>query len=320
MTESDSTDGGVSGATTKIADFELALSGVRNFSSLMGIVLALGVCANVYLVWLSARRRLSVRWETFRLILRYSSLVDFSMCAVLASFVAWSFVVFHHTRGASKLALRCRAFNLNSMLVYAGVITVSSGIVVAARQSTMLFAFERELTLVRQNRTRVVKLIRDLVCVGAVCFVGTISMDLFGPVAKLPMCYVKGTISSHTALLLLVPIAVSVALGVMVIAPADNAEDKEKKATHKNLSMPDDLAISAAKDVEDPSDQASDSRWNRFVVVLHVVVLTWFILAAVMASVGVLLQPISVSTFFILTGSTSLISVWSAYSMARHWT
>ena len=318
MTESDSTDGGVSGATTKIAYLELSLSGVRNFSSLMGIVLALGVCANVYLVWLSARRRLSVRWETFRLILRYSSLVDFSLCAVLASFVSWSFVVFHRTRGVSKLALQCSDFNLNSMLVYAGVITVSSGVVVAARQSTMLFAFEREATLVRQNRTRVVKLIRDLVCVGAICFVGTISMDLFGPVAKLPMCYIKGTISSHTALLLLVPIAVSVALGVMVIAPADNA-DNENKATEKNLNMCDELAVSA-KDVEDPPDQVSDSRWNRFVVMVHVVVLTWFILAAVMASVGVLLQPISVSTFFVLTGSTSLISVWSAYSMARHWT
>ena len=317
--DSDSADGDVSGAPTKIADLELSLSGVRNFSWLMGVVLMLGVCANVYLVWLSARRRMSVRWETFRLMLRYSSLVDLSLCTVLASFVAWSFVEFH-ARSDSKLTLECSDFDLNSTLVYGAVIIVSSGVVVAGRQSTMLFVFEREATLVRQNRMRVVRLIRDIVIVSAVCFVGTISMGHFGPVAELPMCYVKGTMSSHTVLLLLVPIAVSVILGVVVIAPSDSVDNENKRyRTHSNLKMSDDLAISV-NDFEDPSDQVSNSRWNRFVVIVHVTILTWVILAAVMATVGVLFVPISICTFFILTGSTSLISVWSAYSMARHWT
>ena len=83
MTVSGWAEIGESQSPAKMADIAVSLSSVRNFSWLVGIVLIVGVSANAYLVWLSARRRLSVRWETFSLILRYSSIVDMSLCVLL---------------------------------------------------------------------------------------------------------------------------------------------------------------------------------------------------------------------------------------------
>ena len=324
MTVSDWADSDASEAQTQIAEMEHSLSGLRNFSWLVGIVLTLGVCANVYLVWwLSAQRRLSVKWEPFRLTLRYSSLVDLSSCAVIVLFVTLSFAEFH-ARSDTRLSLQCGYFDLSSALVHGGMIKVSSGVVIAARQATMLG--EKEITLVRQNRVLVVKLVRDLLIVGVVFFLGAILVDNFGPVVRLPMCYVVGKMTSHAILLLVAPIFVSALIGAVVIVGSTRNDNEDKRRyTQTTLDISDDLANSA-KDVEclmtsidDTPDQVSDSRWNRFVVMVRVAVLTWFILAAVMTLL-VLLQPVTANTFFVMAGISVLISVWSAYALAMHQT
>ena len=199
MTLSGWADIGESQSPAKIADTAVSLSGVRNFSWLMGVVLAVGVSANVYLVWLSARRRLSVRWETFILILRYSSVVDLSLCVLLASFVTWSSVV-SYVRRDVNMSFRCGDFKLENAPIYCGVIVVSSWGIVAARQAIMLFTFEPEVTVMRQNRMRAVTVLRALAVAGEVCFLGTVLLANFGPDVHMRMCYVIGTtISSHAA-------------------------------------------------------------------------------------------------------------------------
>ena len=317
---SDRADSDASQAQAHIPEIghSVGLSGVRNFSWLMGAILTLGVCVNVYLVWMSARRRLSVKWETFRFILRYSSLVDLSSCVVLALFVMLSVVEFHAGSGAG-VSLQCGYLDLSNSLVYGGIISVSSGIVVAARQSTMLS--EKDITIVRQNRVHVAKLIRDLLVVGIVFFLGAILMDNFGPVVRLPMCYVAGKMATNAILLLVAPIFFSALLGAVVIVGSTRT-DNENKETHMNLDM---SQADSAEDVEclatsidDTPHELSDRRWNRFVIAVHVAVLTWFIMAAVMTLLGVLLQPVTASTLFVLTGITALISVWSAYALAMH--
>ena len=317
MTVSDLADSDASEAQTQFAEMEHSLSGVRNFSWLVGFVLALGVCANVYLIWMSARRRLSVKWEPFRLTLRYSSIVDLSSCAVLTLFVMLSFAMFH-TRSDTMLSQQCGYFDLSSALGHGGIMTVSSGVVIAARQATMLG--KKEITLVRQNRVRVVKLVRDLLVVGVLFFLGAILVGNFGPVVRLPMCYVVGKMTSYVILLLAAPIFFSPLIGAVVIVGSTRRDNEDKRQeTQTNL----DLANSA-KDgeclmtsIDDTPDQVSDSRWNRSVVMVRVAVLTWFILAAVMILL-VLLQPVTANTFFVLADISALISVWSVYALAMH--
>ena len=169
MTVSGWAEIGESQSPAKMADIAVSLSSVRNFSWLVGIVLIVGVSANAYLVWLSARRRLSVRWETFSLILRYSSVVDMSLCVLLDSFVMWSSVV-SYARSDMAMSFQCGDFKLECVAIYCGFIVVSSWGIVAARKAIMLFTFEPELAVLQQNRMRLVTVLRDLAVSGVVCY------------------------------------------------------------------------------------------------------------------------------------------------------
>ncbi|KAI0218834.1 hypothetical protein LSAT2_029476 [Lamellibrachia satsuma] len=135
--------------------------------------------------------------------------------------------------------------------------------------------------------------------------------------------------TSRAIYLLLVPIIVSVGLGVVFVSRASDSDSEyerfETEVKHKfsndsscNVKIVERSMTSA--EVDETPDGMSDSRWNRFVIVLHVAVLTWFILAAAMAVAGVLVQQVSVDTLFVLTAATVLTNVWSALAVTRHWT
>ena len=309
-----------------MADIEVSLSGVRNFLWSMGVVLILGVSANVYLVWLSARRRLSVRWDTFSLLLRYSSVIDLSMCALLASFVMWSSAV-SYARSDVNVSFQCGDFELKNAPIYGGVMIVASGCIVTARQAIMLFGFEPEVTVLRQTRMRVATVLRNLAVAGVVCFLGAVLAANFGPDVHLRMCYVVGSISSHVARMLLAPSVVLVVVCTVVIARSTRA-DNEYKRHETNLDKADDSGNSAKDDerciapaLEDFPDQESDSRWNKFIaIVLRMAVVTWVLLTVVMKLAGVVMRPVSIHTFVVLAGTATMTSIWSALAITRHWT
>ena len=324
MTVSGVAESTESQSPAKMADIEGSLSGLRNFSWLMGVVLIFGVFANAYLVWLSARRCLSVRWETFNLILHYSSVVDMSLCVLLASFVMWSSVM-SYARCDVTMSFHCGDFQLASFPIYGGVIMASSGGIFAARQAIMLHAFESEITVLRQTRMRVVTVLSDLAVAGVVCLLGAVLMANFGPDVHLRMCYVIGTtIPSHAATMVLAPSVIILVLCSVVIARSTRTDNEYDRQEMLDIS---DDSVNSAKDVEgcmtsleDFPDQDGDSRCCKFVVVLRMAVVASVILAAVMSLAGVLMQPVSVHEFVVLVGSAALTSVWSAYAITRHWT
>ena len=322
MTVSGWAEIGESQLPAKMADIGVSLSSVRNFSWLVGIVLIVGISANAYLVWLSARRRLSVRWETFSVILRYSSVVDMSFCILLASFVMWSSVV-SYARSDMTMPFQCGDFKLENAPIYCGFIVVSSWGIVAARQAIMLFTFEPELTVLQQNRMRVVTVLRDLAVSGVVCYLGAVLMANFGPDVHMRMCYVIGTtISSHAARMILGPSVVVVVIGLVVVDRSTRTDNKCIR--QETLDISDD-SVNTAKDVERCMttslehfpDQDGDSRWSKFVIMLRMAVVASVIMAAVMTLVGVLMHPASVHTLVVLAGSAALTSVWSVYVITR---
>ena len=286
-------------------DSGLSLASIRAFSWLVGGLLVVGLCANVYLVRVTARRRFPVRWDTFRLILCYSSVVDLPLCVVLASVILWSNVLLHNGSDVT-LSLQCTHLHLDNVH-YCGGIVVASSVVVAARQTVMLFTFEHEVALL----------------------LGTMMLTNFAPIVDLELSHVVVPMASRTIYLLLVPIVVNVLIGVVFVLRASGTDSEydifEMKVKHK---FSDDSSWNAktversmtSPEVDEAPDEVSDSRWNRFVIILHGAVLTWFIWVAPMAVAGMLMQRVSVETLYLLTAVPVLPSVWSAFAVFRHWT
>ena len=291
---------------------ELLLSRVRTSSWLTAGLLLIGVSANVYLVWVTTRRRFTVRWETLRLILHYSSVVDLSMCAVLASVFMWPYVVIY-----TGSHVKCTLHDRESLLSR-GAILIASGVVVVARQTVTLLAFQDEVALLHRNRMRTARLLRDVAVVGVVYFVASEMCKRFAPVVSWSLCYVVGAMSFRGVHLFLVPIVVTVIIGIVVVTrpvaerqpPGDLLSDKA------TLTEP----SSKAPEVERAPEEVSDSRWNRLVIVAHVALVTWFTMMAAMAAAGVLTEPVSADTLFVLTSCTSLTSAWSVFAVIRYWT
>lgn len=288
---------------TLVEDNGRSFAGMWTFSWLMGALLILGVCSNVYIVWITNQGRFPVRWDTFRLILRYTSIVDLSLCVVLALVMLQSSVPFLTGNGLESFEMQCTRFDLDSLLNCGGI-AVASGVVVAARQTIMLVAFDEEVSLLQQNRTRTAKLVRDIAVVGVVCFIATMVLSRVEPVIDLPLCYVTGRMTSRAIHLFLVPIVVNILLGVLLVARPACSDNKYVRQTNTKL----------------PLSDISDSRWNRFVISGHVAALTWFLLTAAMAAAGVLLRQVTVDLFFALTGGVVFTSVWSVFAVVRHWT
>ena len=297
------------------------LSSIQTFSSLVAVLLAVGFFSNVYIFWITTRRRFPVRWETFRLILHYSSIIDFSLCAAIVWIVLrpqWLF----HAGGDLTLTIQCAQYSLDTALVPGAI----SGIVAIARQVSILLPFDDEVALLNQNSSRMMKLLRDVIVITIVSFVSLILLNIFAPDYSISMCFVTEDVMSRATYVLLVPVVVNIVLGVVVIAwptaPVTGCE--QSRSTRVNiidLSYKAKLAgqSSLSCDEEDAPVEMTDSRWKRFVIVSHVGLATWLILATALAIRGVLMSSININTLAFLCGSFALTSAWSAFAIFTYW-
>ena len=298
------------------------MSSIQTFSSLMAVLLAVGFFSNVYIFWITTCRRFPVCWETFRLILRYSSIVDFSLCAAIVWIVLRSLCLFH-AGGDLTLTIQCAQYSIGTALVVPGAI---SGIVAIARQVSMLLAFDEEVALLNQNRSRTMKLLRYVVVITVVSFVSWILLNKFAPDYSISMCFVTGGVTSRATYVLLVPVVVNVGLGVVVITrptgPVTGCEQSQTACVNIiDLSYKAKLAgqSSLSCDEEDTPVEITDSRRKRFVIVSHVGLATWLILAMTTAVCRVLMSSIDINDLAFLCSSFALTSAWSAFVIFNYW-
>ena len=289
---------------------------IQTFSSLMAVLLAVGFFSNVYIFWITTRRRFPVRWDTIRLFLRYSSVVDVSLCCVLGSVALWPLVVFHIGQ-AKTLTLQCARCDLNVVL-FGGVLFIACGVLVVTRQVITMLTFDLEMALLRQNRKRTMKLLVTVAVTGVLCFVAWRLLEIHQPVIDLPLCFIVGSMSSRPIYLLLVPVAVNIVVHVNETRPVVECLPVILGKLSDNSELVEHSPQSSEE--ENAPTEVSDSRWKRLIIVLHVAVVTWFIQAAGMATAGVLTEPLNIYTLLVLTGTTSLTSAWNAFAVYRHWT
>ena len=295
------------------ADGEMLLRSIPTFSALMGILLPIGFFANAYIIWLTTRCRFLIRWETFRLILRYSSVVELSLCVVLASVVLQPWVSFH---AGSDVNLTPQCAHIDKFLLFAACF-VGSGVILISRQVNILLAFDQEFELFRQHRSRATKLCRDVAVSSVVCVIVSVLLRKMAPSIDLHLCFPVAS-TSRGVHLLIVPVAVNVAMGVVVICRASSPVI-DSKLQHGDTSCDKTKLIKQSAVVDHVSAEVSDCRWKRFVVVLKVAVLTWFTIAAAMALAGVLLQPVSVDTLLATAAVSAFTGAWSVYALVRYW-
>ncbi|KAI0229957.1 hypothetical protein LSAT2_019648 [Lamellibrachia satsuma] len=276
---------------------------IHTFSSLMAVLLGMGVLSNVYIFWITSRHRFPVRWDTIRLFLRYSSVIDVSLCCVLGSVALWPLVVLNIGQ-AKTLTLQCARCDLN-LVFSGGLMFLACGVLVVTRQVITMFMFEVEMALLRQNRKRTMKLLVTVAVAGAVGFVAWRLLEIHQPVIDLPLCFVDGSMLSRPIYLFLVPVAVNVVIGVVVDAKETRAVVEQSPQSSEKETGP---------------TEVSDSHRKRIIVVLHVAAFTWFILATGMATAGVLTEPLNIYILFVLTGTTSLTSAWTAFAVFNYWT
>ena len=295
------------------------LSRIQTFSSLMA-VLALGFFSNVYVIWTTTRRRFPVRWETFRLILRYSCFIDLSLCAGIAWIVLRPYLLFH-TRSDVTLTVQCVRFDVDSAMFSGGMI-VGSGVVALARQAFILFTFDQEMALLNHNCSRTLKLFRDVTVVGVACFVSCCLLNRFVPDFALLVCFATEGVTSRAIYVLLLPVVVNIALGVVVVArttgPVTDCEIPQSTGVvigHAACEAKlDDQASQSSP------DEVSDSRWKRFVIIMNVGLITWFVMTAAMAFSGVLMMSLDINALALLSCISALISAWNAFAVFAYWT
>ena len=305
---------GVKMAAMSVETRDRLLSRILASFLLMTVLLVVGGLANVHLIWLTTRRRFPTRWETFRLIVHYASIVDMSLCVVLAPVVLWPYVAI---LAGSDVAVttRCTWYDLRS-LQFCGAMVVGCGIVVAARQTVTLLTFEEEEALLRRNRMRTARLLRDVTIVGVVVFVGLELCRHIVPLFRFSVCYVVGRMTYQAADLLLVPVVATIVIGGVVLARAVAKRPRADQSAHAaKLSA----ELLPPEDEERAPEEVSDTRWNRAVVIIHVGAVTWFTMSLAMAAAGVLTELITTATLYVLTSCTSLTSVWSLYAVLRYW-
>ena len=303
-------------------DADVWFSGLRNFAGLTGSLLLVGILANAYLLRLTARNRFPLHWETARLSVRYSSVLDLSLCVVVVPVILWAWANFQ-TRTDVSLTLRCTRLDVNH-LSYLGFVLVCIGVVVVCRQMCILNMFHRETSLMKEHGGRIVKLLRDVAIVGAVSVLSYLLLPKFAPDIHLTCCFVDGWLMSRNVYLFPLPIAVNVILGFMVLTrtsrPEVDAErqqlmptscgDLSEKATN---SLPVDDFVKRI-------DHITHSPWDRAVILAWMSVLTWCVIAAAMALAGVLLQPVNVGTLFVVVSASGLHGAWTVYAVSRYWT
>ena len=228
-----------------------------------------------------------------------------------------------HTGSDVTLTLRCAQFDLKHVLRL-GFVIVGSGVVVVCRQVCILNTFQHETSLINQHGGRTLKLLRDVVIVGAICVVSYLFLPNFAPDIHLSCCFVDGWMTSRTVYLFPLPVAVNVILGLIVFARTSPPEVDAERQNVTQTTGGDftDKAIDSLPlhDYENGFDKITHSRWNRCAIAASASVLTWFVLVAALALAGIILQPPNVETVFVMVTVSTLTSVWSACSLFRYWT
>ena len=303
---------GVKMAATSVETRDRLLPMILTSFLLTTVLLVVGALANVHLVWLTTRRRFPIRWETFRQIVRYASLVDLSLCAVLACVALWPYVAI---LTGSDVAVTCTWYD-RDYLRFSGAMVVGCGIIVAARQTVTLLTFPEEEALLRMNRMRTVRLLRDVTVVAGVVFVVSELCEHILPEFKFSVCYVVGPMMCCAAVLLLVPVVASLVIGGCVLARGVAEQPRADQSLHAAKLA---AELLPPEDDERTPEEVSDTRWNRVVVVIHVAAVTWFTMALAMAAAGVLTEPVTAITLYVLTSCSCLTSAWSLYAVLRYW-
>ena len=285
-----------------------------SFSWLVATQLLGAVCANVYLLRATSQRRFPVHWDTFRVVLRHASVFDLSQCVAVAVVVIWSSQVVNH----DPLTALC--YSLDQMLL-ASAVVVAGGVVVCCRQAFVVVLFNDEEPLLRENRFRVVNLLR------AVCVVAVVAV-VIAAVARcllssfdVSVCFVVGTVPPRAGYLLVLPVLVHVGLGIVFVAQAKCPEIGRILSPSVNIDVScEKLVEQSSLAVQEGHIELSDSRWKRFILVVNVGVITWFVIGVSIVMAGVRSLPPSGGTLVLVSGCTAACSVWSAVSVFRCWT
>ena len=301
-------------------------SGLRNFAGLTGVLLLVGILANAYLLRLTDRSRFPVQWETARLSLRYTSVLDLSLCFVLVPVILWPWVNCQ-TGSYVHLTFRC-AYCDAERLLFLGFILVGSGVDVVFRQVYMLNMFQlctlnmfqNETSLISEQGGRTVKLLRDVAVFGAVYIVGYLFLSKFVPDIHILCCSAEGWLTSE---LFLLPLAVNVIL-VVVVCARSSPPEVDVERYHVTRTTSGDLSEKAIvshppHNVTSGLDKITHSRWKRFIIVAIAAVLTWIMFLATMVLWGVFLHP-SVGTVVVIGTVSALHSAWTAFYIFRYWT
>ncbi|KAK2189260.1 hypothetical protein NP493_112g04030 [Ridgeia piscesae] len=293
------------------------LAGTWIFPCLVATQLLVAVCANVYLLRATSQRRFPVHWDTFRVLLRHASVIDLSLCVAVAVVVFWSSLVVIND---NTLTLVCDCYSLDKMLL-AGAVFVAGGVVVCCRQAFVLVLFNDEEPLLRENRFRVVNLLRAVSVVAVVGVVIAAVARCLLSSFEVSVCFVVGTVPPRAGYLLVLPVLVHIGLGVAFVAQAKYPETRRKQSPSVHIDVScEKLVEQSSLAVQEGHIELSDSRWKRFILVVNVGVITWFIVGASIFMAGVHSLPPSGGTLFLVSGCTAACSVWSAVSVFRYWT
>ena len=291
--------------------------GVWTVTGLASVLLLVGVLSNAYTLWVTATRRYAVRWETSRLTMRYSSVIDMSMCIILVSVVLWPWLLFQ-TGHDIDVTLRCTRVDLGKGFL-GGLFLIASGTVVVCRQVNMLHTFDEEDALLQQHGWRAVKLMRDVVIVGVVCMFASSLLGRLIPHTDMELCLALGSPMPRAINLILVQVGVNIALGIIVVVTTKRPDVEAEKRENDEILPEKTMPVKPSDEFENASGVVPHSRWSRFVIVSSASVLTWILLAISLALTGLLMQPVDVGTFFVLVVYTAQVNAWSVFAIVRYW-
>ena len=192
----------------------------------------------------------------------------------------------------------------------------------------MLLPFDDEVALLNQNSSRTMKLVRYIVVITVVSFVTVIViivswilLNIFASDYSISMYLVRGDVTSRTIYVLLVPVAVNVFVARPTGPVTGHEQSQSTRVNIVDLSYKAKLAgqWSISSDEEDTPVEMTDSRRKSFVIVSHVGLATWLILATALAIRGVLMSSININTLAFLCGSFALTSAWRAFAIFTYW-
>ena len=279
---------------------DLCLQSIWNLSNMTGALLAVCVCANIYVFWAITSHRLPVRLEAFSGVLRYSCVVDLSWCVIVVSVLLDQLILLR----AGDVTLQCERYDIDKFLL-GSMMVAASGVVVGGRQALLFFTFHHEMAPASKAQFQPSLLLTLVAVVAVAGFTTAAVVWRSAQFVDLPLCHVVTPMTSRVTNLVLVPVCVALVLGVVAVARGSrHHDDIERPSTSLVNVSPEPLLLE--KDVK---PEVNVIRRKRVVTVTHVAFLTLFYFGVV------LITPASVDMVLLLTGSVVLDSTWSAFTV-----